>query len=44
MIDKPVNNRAWLFVLPVLVLRDVFLDHSGDDRGELFDSGHDGGE
>ena len=44
MIDKPINNRAWFFVLPVLGFVHVFLDHPRDDRGELLDPGHDGRE
>ena len=40
MIDKPINNRAWFFVLPVLALRPLLVDHSDDDGGELFGPGH----
>ena len=44
MTDKPINNRAWFFVLPVLAFVLFSSIIPVDDRGELLDPGHDGRE
>ena len=40
LMDKPLNNRAWFFVLPVLADRRLLGRRAADDGGELFGAGH----
>ena len=44
MTGKPINNRAWLFVLPVLAFVLFSSIIPVDDRRELLDPGLDGRE
>ncbi len=37
---KPINQKAWLLVLPVLIVRGLLGHPAADDGGELFGAGH----
>ena len=38
--DKPLNNRAWFLVLPVLAIVAFSRRHPADDGGQLLGPGH----
>ena len=40
VMDKPLNNRAWFLVLPVLRDRRLLGGPAADDGGQLFGPGH----
>jgi glycerol transport system permease protein len=37
---KPVNQKAWFLILPVLHVRGLLGHPAADDGGELFGAGH----